>query len=206
MIAGILLAAGRGSRFGGDKLLFPLADGMPLGVRAARNLLGGVDCGIAVVRPDDLELERHFEEAGLRVVRCPEAASGMGASLACGVRAMPEADGWLIALADMPFIRADTFRAVAALLRAGAVLAAPRHMGRRGHPVGFAQDFFGGLSSLEGDRGASSLIGADITRLHCLDCDDPGILVDIDSRADLAAPAWGSQFFPSSARTRGVES
>jgi molybdenum cofactor cytidylyltransferase len=186
VIAGILLAAGEGKRFGGDKLLFPLADGTPLGVKAARNLLGGVDCAIAVVRPADQALARLFEEAGLRVVFCPDAAAGMGASLACGVSAAPDADGWLIALADMPFIRADTIRAVAGRLRAGAALAAPRHLGRRGHPVGFAREFFNDLTSLADDRGAASLLAAHAARLQYLDCDDPGIFIDIDSRSDLA--------------------
>lgn len=189
MIAGILLAAGAGRRFGGDKLLFPLNDGMPLGVKAARNLLCGVDCGIAVVRPADRVLARLFEEAGLRVAVCPDASAGMGASLACGVRAAPDADGWLIALADMPYIRSATICAVAGLLRAGAALAAPRHLGRRGHPVGFAQTFFRDLSSLDGDRGASFLLAANGSRLQYLDCDDPGVFIDIDSRADLAN-AW----------------
>ncbi|BCB26746.1 hypothetical protein SKTS_16320 [Sulfurimicrobium lacus] len=195
MITGILLAAGAGSRFGGDKLLVPLADGMPLGVKSGRNLLGGVDCAIAVVRPADRVLARLYEEAGLRVTYCPDAAAGMGASLACGVRAAADANGWLIALADMPYIHTDTIRAVTGLLRAGAALAAPRHQGRRGHPVGFAQAFFDELTSLGDDRGASSLLAAHASSLQYLDCDDPGILIDIDNRSDLAnnlhAPASG---------------
>ncbi|MEN6586371.1 MAG: nucleotidyltransferase family protein [Sulfuricella sp.] len=185
MITGILLAAGAGSRFGGDKLLFPLDDGTPLGVKSGRNLLCGVDRAIAVVRPADQVLARLYEEAGLRVTYCPGAAVGMGGSLACGVRAAPDADGWLIALADMPFIRADTIHAVTGLLRAGAALAAPSYYGRRGHPVGFAQAFFNELTSLGGDRGASSLLAAHASSLQYLDCDDPGILIDIDNRSDL---------------------
>jgi molybdenum cofactor cytidylyltransferase len=186
MIAGILLAAGASTRFGGDKLLFPLADGTPLGVKAARNLLGGVDFGVAVVRPSDHALACLLEAEGWHVVRCGGAADGMGASLACGVAAAPDAAGWLIALADMPFIRAETIRAVAALLRAGAPLAAPHYQGRRGHPVGFARMFFSRLTSLQGDRGASSLLGAHATQLQRLNCADPGIFADIDSRSDLA--------------------
>jgi len=186
VITGILLAAGAGSRFGGDKLLFPLADGVPLGVKSGRNLLDGVDCAIAVVRLADRVLARLYEEAGLRIAYCPDAAAGMGASLACGVSAAPDADGWLIALADMPFIRADTIRSVAGLLRAGASIAAPRHQGRRGHPVGFAKDFLHDLTSLGGDRGAASLLAVHASSLQHLECDDPGILIDIDNRADLA--------------------
>ena len=187
MIAGVLLAAGASTRFGGDKLLFPLTDGTPLGVKAARNLLGGVDIGVAVVRPSDHALACLLEAEGWQVVRCAHAADGMGTSLACGVAAAPDAAGWLIALADMPFIRAETIRAVTALLHAGAPLAAPHYQGRRGHPVGFARKFFSHLTSLEGDRGASSLLNAHATQLQLLNCSDPGIFTDIDIRSDLAA-------------------
>ena len=55
-ICAILLAAGSGSRFGGDKLLHPLADGTPIGVQAARNLLAAAPDVIAVVRPGDFRL------------------------------------------------------------------------------------------------------------------------------------------------------
>lgn len=186
MIAGILLAAGASTRFGGDKLLFPLAEGTPMGLMAARNLLGGVDCGIAVVRPSDHVLANLLAVDGWHVARCGAAADGMGASLACGMDAARDARGWLIALADMPYIRPATIAAVAALLRAGAPLAAPRYRGRRGHPVGFARTYFNDLAGLDGDRGASALLAAHASKLQYVDCDDPGIVTDIDRRADLA--------------------
>jgi len=110
MIVGILLAAGTGTRFGGDKLLFPLADGTPVGVQAARNLLSGVDHGVAVLRPSDRQLAHLLEAEGMQVAFCPGAETGMGTSLAFGVTAAQDEDGWLIALADMPFIQHDTIR------------------------------------------------------------------------------------------------
>lgn len=186
MIAGILLAAGSGTRFGGDKLLFPLADGTPVGVQAARNLLGGVDHGIAVVRLSDRRLAELLEEEGLRVVFCPDAQAGMGTSLAFGVAAAQYADGWLIALADMPFIQSGTIRGVAGLLRAGALIAAPQHQGRRGHPVGFAHGFFHDLAQLHGDQGARALLAARAGQIQVLDCRDPGIFTDIDTPTDLS--------------------
>lgn len=192
MIAGLLLAAGAGTRFGGDKLLHPLPDGTPIAVQAARSLLQGVDYGIAVVRPGDWWLAGLLEAAGLRTVFCPNAAAGMGASLACGIEAAQDADGWLIALADMPFVQATTVRGLADLLRSGAPIAAPCHEGRRGHPVGFQRDFFAALARLDGDQGARGLLAAHAARIRLLDCDDPGILADIDVPADLAE-AGGSQ-------------
>lgn len=186
MIAGILLAAGAGTRFGGDKLLFPIADGTPVGVQAARNLLGGVDHGIAVVRPSDRRLADLLEAEGLRVAFCPDAQTGMGTSLAFGVSAAQDADGWLIALADMPFIQSGTIRGVAGLLRAGAPIAAPQHQGRRGHPVGFAHGFFHDLAQLKGDQGARAVLAAHAGQIQVFECEDRGIFVDIDTPTDLS--------------------
>ncbi len=186
MITGILLAAGAGTRFGGDKLQFPLPDGTPIGVKAARNLLSAVDHGIAVVRPSDRQLAHLLEMEGLRVEFCHYADAGMGTSLAFGVTAAQDADGWLIALADMPFIQPDTIRGIAGLIRAGAPIAAPRHQGCRGHPVGFARAFFHDLAQLRGDRGAHPLLAVHAARIQALECEDPGIFADIDTRSDHA--------------------
>ncbi|HUX64850.1 nucleotidyltransferase family protein [Sulfuricella sp.] len=182
MIVGILLAAGSGTRFGGDKLLFPLPEGTPIGVKAARNLLSGVDRGVAVVRPSDRRLADLLEREGLQVAFCPDAEAGMGTSLAFGVSAAQDADGCLIALADMPFIQSGTIRGVAGLLRAGAQIAAPQHQGRRGHPVGFAHGFFHDLAQLNGDRGARAVLAAHAARIQVLECEDRGIFTDIDTR------------------------
>ena len=186
MIVGILLAAGGASRFGGDKLLQPLPDGTPIGVAAARSLLQGVDRGVAVVRAGDEELARLLSAAGMRVEVCQDAAEGMGASLAHGVNSARDANGWLIALADMPFVQGETTRGVAHLIKTGAAIAAPFHLGKRGHPVGFSRYFSAALSELQGDCGARDLLAAHAARIRPLHCDDPGILTDIDTPLDLA--------------------
>ena len=94
-IVGILLAAGSGSRFGGDKLLARLTSGEfageAMGAASFRQLREAVPNVIVVVRPGDPALAAMFGAAGARIVRCPLAAEGMGASLACGVRAAGEA-------------------------------------------------------------------------------------------------------------------
>jgi molybdenum cofactor cytidylyltransferase len=154
-------------------------------VAAARGLAAGVDRAVAVVRPGDDRLPPLLEAAGLRVVVNERAADGMGSSLACGVAAAPDAAGWVIALADMPFIRADTVSAVARALGSGAVVAAPSHAGRRGHPVGFAAAFRRELEALSGDRGARSLLARHADRLTLVPSDDPGVLRDVDRRQDL---------------------
>ncbi len=185
MIVGVLLAAGAGSRFGGDKLLARLPDGTPIGVRAARTLRSGVDRALAVVRPGDVALARLLEAEGLDVAVFPGADDGMGASLAFGVAAAPDADGWIVALADMPFVQRETVEIVAGMLRAGAWIAAPSRRGRRGHPVGFARALFPELIRLGGDHGARVLLERYAARVETFESEDPGIFLDIDTLRDL---------------------
>lgn len=185
MIVGILLAAGRSSRFGSDKLLHPLADGTPVAQCSAERLGAVVDRLIAVVPPRAERLMPLLAAAGAEPLVNGRTALGMGTSLACGVCASAEADGWLIALADMPFIAPATLAAVAAALRAGAPIVAPSRDGRTGHPVGFRHRFYGDLADLDGDRGARALLQRERRQLVTIPVDDAGIHVDIDVPADL---------------------
>lgn len=189
MPVGILLAAGRGTRFGANKLLHPLADGTPLGVASARALRAALERVVAVVRPGDDALAAMLREAGCEILPCARADEGMGASLVCGVAQTGDASGWLIALADMPFIRPETIAAVAAALRDGASIAAPvLPDGRRGHPVGFAAEWLAELRAVDGDAGARRLLQEHATRVRWLRTDDPGCTVDIDRPGDVAEP------------------
>jgi molybdenum cofactor cytidylyltransferase len=185
---GILLAAGRGTRFGGHKLLHPLADGTPLGVASARALRATIERVVAVVRPGDAALAAALGEAGCEILYCERADAGMGASLASGVAHAADASGWVVALADMPYVRTDTIAAVVLALREGASIAAPVLAdGRRGHPVGFAAQWRHDLAALGGDAGARRLLREHATRVRWLPSDDAGCVVDIDVAADLPA-------------------
>lgn len=187
-VAGILLAAGQGARFGGHKLLAPLADGTSLALTAARNLRAALDDEVwVVVRTDDRLLAEQFARDGFHTVVNAQAARGMGTSLACGVRAAATADSWLIALADMPAIRPVTIRRVAAAIIEGAALAAPFHAGQRGHPVGFGSGLRDELLALDGDSGARDLLARYAPQLTRIEVDDAGILLDVDTPADLVA-------------------
>jgi molybdenum cofactor cytidylyltransferase len=184
-VVGILLAAGRGQRFGSHKLLATLPSGDPIGVASARSLVRAVPASVAVIRPGDRELGRRLSALGLRVIENPGADEGMGASLAAGVTATADATGWLIALADMPWIRPRTIRTLADGLAAGASLIAPVHRGRRGHPVGFARKWRGPLQSLAGDEGARHLLADHAAELTLRPTTDFGTLRDVDLPPDL---------------------
>ena len=138
-VVAILLAAGTATRFGSDKLLHCLPHEVPIAAQAARHLKAVFgDDVIAVVRPRAAALEALFRKEGCKLAVCDRAAEGMGASLACAVRAAGDAAGFVVALADMPFIRSSSIAAVRDALAAGAPLVAPYFRARRGHPVGIA--------------------------------------------------------------------
>jgi len=164
-----------------------LADGVPMAYRAARTLAGACDRTVAVVAAGSVPgLETALRELGIGVVVAADASRGMGHTLACGVAATRDAGGWLIALADMPAIRADTMQRVAQSIRACASIVAPFHQGRRGHPVGFVREWGDALCALDGDSGARKLLAAHPECITHLDVDDPGVLLDIDTPADLS--------------------
>jgi molybdenum cofactor cytidylyltransferase len=184
-IVGILLAAGRGRRFGGDKLEHLLPDGRPMAVAAANNLLPACDRLIAVLRPGAKALGKLLSAAGCETVICDEADSGMAHSLATAIRATPKASAWIVSLADMPFITTRSHQRIAACLRNGASLAATEFQGQRGHPVGFSGHWLAQLSNLTGDQGGKSILQAHEAKITLCPVDDSGVLRDIDQTSDI---------------------
>lgn len=187
-IVGLLLAAGSATRFGSDKLRHALPHGVAIAVQAARHLKAELDQVIAVVRPDSGELAEALRQEGCEVVVCENAADGMGASLACAAREAGEADGYLVALGDMPFVRRTTIAAVRDALAAGAPLAAPYFRARRGHPVALSKKFREQLFALKGDVGAKKLVADNEDILIKIPVGDPGVIRDIDTPGDLLPP------------------
>ncbi len=189
-LVAVLLAAGTATRFGSDKLLHVLPHDVPIAIQAARHLRAVFEKNVfVVIRPEATALADLFGKEGCVIVPCERAGQGMGASLACAVRAAPNAEGFVVALADMPFIRSSTIAAVRDALAAGAPLVAPYFRARRGHPVGLAAIFRSELEALEGDEGARKIISAHEKSLLKIPVGDPGVLRDIDTPADLTPPA-----------------
>ena len=191
-IRGVLLAAGYARRFGSNKLLHPLPPGsenagVPIALASARHFVEALPESIAVIRPRAQKLGKMLRDAGCHTVVCKNAAEGMGVSLAEGVRAASDAHGWVVALADMPYLKPDTIRVVARGLSEGAAIAAPTFRGERGHPVGFARRFLDELSALRGDAGARDILKAHPDWITLYEVDDPGVLRDIDELSDLEA-------------------
>lgn len=189
---GILLAAGFSRRFGAaDKLMQTLPNGRLMAVAAAANLIEAIPLTIAVLRPDNKELADLLENAGLKIMFCNTQETQMADSLAAAVRYSAQldvsGDGFVIALADMPYIKPHTISAVARELKAGAAIVAPVFQGKRGHPVGFSAKYRHELEQLTGDEGARSILKRHADQIKLLECNDSGILTDIDTPEDLNA-------------------
>jgi molybdenum cofactor cytidylyltransferase len=187
-IVGLLLAAGSATRFGSDKLTHALPHGVAIAVQAARHLKLEIPRVIAVVKPRSPDLASALAAEGCEIVVCENAAEGMGASLACAAQAAGEADGYLVALGDMPFVRRATIAALRDALAGGAPLAAPYFRARRGHPVALSGNFRKDLLAASGDEGARQLLAANEHLLKKIPVGDPGVIRDIDTPGDLTPP------------------
>ncbi len=186
----LLLCGGRASRFGSDKLLVPVKRGsqtLPMAALSARSAIEGTGNALAVVPPGADELCEVLAKAGCDILESEATARGLGASLAAGVARSRDADGWIVALGDMPFIEAATFASILASLRSGSLVAAPIHRATnaRGHPVGFSARLLEELLALDGDEGARSVIQSHRDDVVLIPVDDEGVTIDIDTPRDL---------------------
>jgi molybdenum cofactor cytidylyltransferase len=166
-----------------------LADlaGRPLVRHAAERVLAsGVDDAIVVVGREGEEVRAALEGLAVRCVENPNAAEGMGASLAVGLRALPAAaDAAVVALGDQPTIAPDVIDRLIATWRAtGKPIVVPIYAGVRAHPVLFARAVFAELLAVRGDQGGRDVIGRDATRVAHVELDVP-VPVDVDLREDL---------------------
>lgn len=198
-IAAVVLAAGSSSRFGSDKLLYPVTRQgvtLPLAVHSLLPWLNTFERTTVVVRRGSEAFCSTIttalasalgtsRSAAIRWQVCDCAELGMAASLACGVHANRQAAGWLIGLADMPALPSVAISAVRDSLVDGADLAATTCDGKRGHPVGFSSIYYEELLALQGDSGARSLVERDRSNLALIEINSSGIHTDVDIPGDL---------------------
>lgn len=197
----VVLAAGRGSRFRGaeHKLAQRLGASTVLGTTLRHAIASHLHV-VVVTTAAFAELARN-SVAARDVIVLPDAGSGaepsllgMGYSIGAGVGACPDASGWLILPGDMPMVRSQTLQQVGRHLDDHPVAYA-QYRGRRGHPVGFAAELYSELAVLAGDEGARRLVAR--YPAFGVEVDDPGVLLDVDTEADLervrAAPRRGSR-------------
>lgn len=191
MTCGILLCAGQGLRFKETrnelKLLAQLPDGRTVVAASAANLLQAVGRVFAVVAGDNRSdaLIRALDDCGCQVVLNPQAATGMGGSIAVGVVASEFANGWVLALGDMPYVQPGTIKSIVAKGIQTQKIIVPTHNSQRGHPVFFPSSFHAQLLGLQGDTGARSVVLENADHVIEIAVDDSGVLLDVDVPNDI---------------------
>lgn len=194
-VRALILAAGRGLRFDPTGQQFKLNQHLS----DDRTVLEHTVSTVASVFPDfqivlgpDTQLDASFmQQYASRLLICPDAALGMGNSLAYGVAQLdPRHQAVFVVLADMPWIQVATLQRLreqmlACLANQAESIVLPTYQTRRGHPVGFAAAMFPHLRALQGDQGARSLLAS--FPVCEVPVEDIGVLRDIDTAADLAA-------------------
>lgn len=178
-VSAVVPAAGLSSRMGGpNKLLLPYKDTTVVGA-VVRTLL---ECGLETIVVTGRDADSVAESASpAQTVFNPNFERGLGGSISTGVRAATKENAILIALADMPEIRAEVVTDLIAKLKPCAIVVPvyEDEPGRHGHPVLFDASFRDQLEQLDGDEGAKKLIKNPIL------VPVSGRLADIDSPSDL---------------------
>ncbi|WOX04770.1 nucleotidyltransferase family protein [Microbulbifer pacificus] len=190
---GLVMAAGFSRRFGGvDKRTLRLADGVGLLEHTLAQLrpvftdTSGASLLAVVIRPDDCPTALGIPD-DCHIVRAPNARCGLGASISDGMTAVREMsfirdiDSVAILLGDMPALQPAILTKLLKLSANDAIVR-PRFNMQCGHPVVFGRKFWPALYGLTGDEGARQVIAANVSALTVVDVDDPGTLLDIDTR------------------------
>lgn len=188
-ITALILAAGRGSRMGGGKLLLPLR-----GTPVLRHVVDSVAAMAArprifVVTGHESEPVRGALESvpGITFVDNPHWERGQSTSLRAGIDAISEQaeTSVMVLLGDQPLVRTDTLERLAEAHSARLPSAtAPEYQGRRGNPVILSPCLLPEIRRLEGDTGARGILARLGDQLLMLPVDDPGVVMDIDTPDD----------------------
>ncbi len=184
-VAGVLLAAGQGSRFGRPKALVEL-DGQTLAERGIGMLrAGGTDPVLLVTGAAEVELGPDHR---VRTVYNDEWRTGMGSSLRTALRALtdPDVGAAVVALADQPLVGAEAVSRLIAAYQAGVSVAVAAYDGRPRNPVLLAREHWPEVIAMAtGDQGARAFLHARPDLVTLVECGDTGRPDDIDTQADL---------------------
>ena len=195
----LILAAGLGQRYRqastqsssedqqGDKLLAPSRaddpESPPVLLVTLRACAGLTERGVLVLADDNPQrlsfAQQHAPALGYDILVI--ATNGLGHSLAQAVQYSPSGTGWLVALADMPYITRPTWERLAQTLQPD-TLALPTHQGWRGHPRVIGSHYAETLLALNADHGAWYLFN--LAQVQEIAVEDPGVLIDIDIPSD----------------------
>lgn len=187
-ITAIVLASGYGKRFGGNKLLQPITGDetqYPMAIQSTLNVLPHADHVMMIVRPDDHDLIDECKKLNLQILLNEHAKNGMSQAILKGVAHTPPHHHVMICLADMPYIKAETYQHIIEQFTQSKeqFIIQPYHNDIPGHPVIFPCHYKKDLMTLQGDKGAKSII-AQHSNIR-VPVNDQGILIDVDRPIDI---------------------
>ncbi len=183
-IAAIVLAAGKSSRMGRNKLLLDWS-GKPIVAHVLDKVAKlGLAETIVVTGHQAGKVKAALGAHNVRIVEARDYATGMAASLKAGLKALsPGIDAALVILGDMPQVSADLLERLVAAYQPleGRAIVLPVADGKRGNPVLFDRRFFADMLSLEGDVGARHIIGSNAELVAEVPADAREIFMDVDT-------------------------
>jgi molybdenum cofactor cytidylyltransferase len=182
-VAAILLAAGKSRRMGSCKQLLPLGGVTVIGRCLDSLVTGGAGEVVVVVSEENYEVADAARAYPVRIVVNPEPGGDMASSVRAGRDAFSsDVGGVIVALCDYPLVSAVTVsRLIEEHVDSPDSIIIPCHGGRRGHPLLFPRAI---LNELTGDLILRDLVQRNPERTRCLDLDDPGVLIDMDTPED----------------------
>jgi molybdenum cofactor cytidylyltransferase len=186
VIAGLVLAAGAGRRFGSAKQLAELG-GVPLLQHAVDAMLAvpALDRVVVVLGAAAEEIGAAVRFASAEPILCPSWEEGMAASLRCGVAELGDADWVVVTLGDMPGVTPEAIEAVLAATGPDVDAVRAEYAGRGAHPVALSRALLGRVPSLHGDVGARDLLrDARVRPVEALHLARPD---DVDTPEELEA-------------------
>jgi molybdenum cofactor cytidylyltransferase len=189
-IAAVVLAAGLSKRMGGPNKLLAEIDGTPIVARVVDTLLASKAESVWVVVGHEADQVRSaLDGRAVRFVENPAYTEGLGASLRVGIEAVGEGvDGALVALGDMPWIRAAHVDALIDAFnpKGPNTICVPVHDRKRGHPVLWSSRHFSEMRKLGGDVGARALLERHGEAVLAVPVDDAAVHLDVDTPEMLA--------------------
>jgi molybdenum cofactor cytidylyltransferase len=188
-VGGVILAAGKSSRYESGNKLLAIIDGKPVVRQVAETATAApLSEIVAVVGHEGVAVAEALEGLPLSLRHNDDYTTGQSASVRHGVDYAQDS-GWdaaLFLLGDMPFVRTETIEELIDTYRTGtATVVVPEHEGARGNPVLFDGYHFEALASVSGDRGGREIIET-TERAAFIEVEDPGVHWDIDTDADRA--------------------
>ena len=185
-VGALVLAAGHSRRFGSQKLTATINNKKPTTVyeqtiKQLTNAYPEISKIIAVIQN---RTSPQLPLTKATTIEYPFDQIGIGESISFGSQYISSWDGCLICLADMPFIRTETYKAIASRVTATNIVI-PKFNGIVGNPIAFGKAHFQILENLKGDEGARKVLKNHQNLIIEIETNDPGVLHDIDTPQDI---------------------